>query len=211
MRELMKPYLLISFLLTTLLFSCKTYEVEGEFLRKVDGQKVVVPYFDSTGVDYIYIAEISAMGNEMKGILVVKKIDEEEKRVALISDFGNTLIDFRVRGEKVEKVYVIDDLDKLLIVNKLKKHFHFLVQSEYSVIQENRVKDTSILIAPFQSGRVHIYHSNERGIEKIKKFGQRKMQAELFFSKFEDEIADSVNFKSHEFSFEMRLSRREEQ
>ncbi len=207
MRRLMNPYLLISFLWISLLFSCKTYEAEGKFLRKVDMQEIIIPYFDSTGIDYLYRADISAMGNDLKGILIVKKINEDEKRVALISDFGNTLLDFSVKGDEIEKEYVIDDLDKFYIVNKLKKYFHFLVQSEYSIIQENILGDTHILIAPFQSGSVYIYETDEMKFDKIRKFGRRKMQAEVIFSGHENGIADSINFISHEFSFNMSLTR----
>lgn len=205
----MKVYLISSFLLIGIVFSCRTYEAEGELLQRPVEKKLVIPYFNTIEKDYLYKAAVSVSGRELKGILVVKKINKEEKRVALITDFGNTLLDFKISGDSIEPVYIIDDLNRKLIINKLKKYFHFLVNSSYDIAAVRRQGNNLIYTSPFQSGRVFIYEAGGQVIDSLKLAGKRKVKADLTFYSEGGDTADSIRFRSYELPLEMKFRVRE--
>lgn len=205
----MKVHLIISVFIGSIFFSCKTYKGGGEFFEKPEEMNLIIPYFDITGKEYLYNALIYAFGKELKGILVVRKINEEEKRVALITNFGNTLLDFRIAGDKVELMYAIDDLNKKLIIKKLKKYFHFLVNAEYDITSVYRQNNDLIYISSFQSKQIFIYKTEGQTRDSLKMAGRWKEKADLVFYGKKENVADSIRFISQEIPFGMRFWLRE--
>jgi hypothetical protein len=202
----MKKYLVISLVFFTF-WSCKTYPVEGEFISKATGETLIIPFFNETGYEYLYSGKISAYGKSFNGILVVKKISDSEKRIALVSDFGNTMIDLVVKNGKSEVNYILDDLNKAIIRNKLKKYFELLVNSEYTTESVYKSADKNIFTSEFQSKQVIIYENNASLVEKVKQVSRTKKKVEImFYSKAN--YADSIHFKSHEIPFEMKYYKR---
>jgi hypothetical protein len=203
----MRKYLVISLLLLSL-FACKAYQVDGELVTKDTDQTLVIPYFNETGYEYFYSGKIQAYGNSLNGILVVKKINDSQKRIALISDFGNTLLDFEIKDGETTVNYILDDLNKGIIVKKLKKYFEILVNSNYPVEAVYRKDNNKIYTSKLQSKRVMIFENSSGSIHKVKQVSRLKKKVEIeYFSS--SNIADSIHFRSNEIPFEMEFTLRE--
>jgi hypothetical protein len=203
----MRKYLVISLVLLSL-FACKSYRVDGELVSKDVEQTAVLPYFNETGFEYLYSGKIEAYGNSLNGILIVKKISDSEKRVALISEFGNTLMDFKIENGEVEVKYVLEDLNKKIIVKKLKKYFQLLVNSNYDVEAIYKKDGDKIYISKLQSKRMKLFENSDGAIHKLKQVSKLKKKVEIEYFSSTD-IADSIHFKSNEIPFEMRYYLRE--
>lgn len=202
----MRKYLVISLLLLSL-FACKSYRVDGELVSKDVEQTLVLPYFNETDFEYLYSGKIEAYGNSLNGILIVKKISDSEKRVALISDFGNTLMDFKIKNGEVEVKYVLEGLNKKIIVKKLKKYFQLLVNSKYNVEAIYEKDGGKIYTSKLQSKRVKLFENSDGSIHKLKQVSRLKKKVEIeYFSN--SDVADSIHFKSNEIPFEMKFSLR---
>jgi Ni,Fe-hydrogenase I large subunit len=182
--------------------------VDGELVSKDVEKTLVLPYFNETDFEYLYSGKIEAYGNALNGILVVKKISDSQKRVALLSDFGNTLMDFKINNGEVEVKYVLEDLNKKIIVKKLKKYFQLLVNSNYDVEAIYKKDGNKIYTSELQSKRVKLFENSLGLIQQLKQVSRLKEKVEInYFSS--SNIADSIHFKSNEIPFEMRYYLRE--
>src|SRR5690554_3214811 len=105
MYKLIRVFFIISFFsfLTT---SCKHYRIEGKKAVSISDY-YIVPYFNTLEKEYLYNAKIDIFGNELSGILVVKKLAEGRKRLALLSEFGNTILDFEFVNNDVKVIYIM--------------------------------------------------------------------------------------------------------
>ena len=202
-----RAYLVISITLLSL-FACKSYKVDGELVSKDVEQTVVLPFFNKTDFEYLYSGKIEAYGNSLSGILVVKKISDSQKRVALLSDFGNTLMDFKIENGEAEVNYILDDLNKKIIVKKLKKYFELLVNSKYTVEAIYEKDGNKIYTSEIQSKRVKLYENASGSIQQVKQVSRLKEKVEVEYFSSSD-IADSIHFKSNEIPFEMKFQLRE--
>lgn len=137
--------LLISFLG---LFACACQSYYGYDLTKRDFVKadtvVANTFFSKVGDEHIFRAEIKAFGREIKGLCVIKKINDSLHRVVLTSDFGNTLFDFSIYEDRYEHNFVMPDLDRKIIVNTLGKDFLYFLKNSYRTTQKASVKNKAV-------------------------------------------------------------------
>lgn len=195
------------FLISTsffLLNSCSHYALQGV----VEKEDILysVSYFSGIDSEYLFNARIDAFKNEVGGICVIKNLGENQHRVALLSDFGNTLLDFEFIGEKVIVHYVIEDLNKKIIVNKLKKYFQLLLNSEYKV--KKSIKDAEIIVyqSKLQGKRIFIRLNEDLELQSIRQASAFKNKTKIDFYGTESHI-DSMHFKSFELPIEMKFIR----
>ena len=80
--------------------------------------------------DYVYKAKIDVYGRYFGGILILKKVDENSHRVVFTTEFGSKIFDFLYEGDTFTKNFMIDDLDKKIIVNTLRKDFKILISEK---------------------------------------------------------------------------------
>lgn len=193
-------------LLPFVLFSCRHYGAQGELVSK-DGKTVVVPYFDELGFEYHYSAKVVAYDKTLNGILVVKKISESHKRVVLLSDFGNTLFDFEFSNGKSKVIYVMDNLNKKLLVNKLLLYFDFLTKSNYLSSAEYRREGEAIFQSKLKGKRVNISVPKFSPM-RLALMSRRRIKAEIVFFA-QDKFADSISFESKELPVHMFFKKRE--
>lgn len=125
--------LLFSILSIWILQSCKTYQLSNAEPVSVTKNSVENRYFDNPKTDYLYKSQIEIYGNEMSGILIIKKINETAHRIALTSDFGNKMMDFELSDSEFKVNYIIPDLDKKMVLKILEKDFRLLLKKNYSV------------------------------------------------------------------------------
>ena len=85
--------LFLSCSLFLFLLSCGTpFQIPKKYQKEQINQEVKNPYF-SGSEEHFYRATIEAYGHTFNGILAIKT-NSLSHRVALTTDFGNTLLDF---------------------------------------------------------------------------------------------------------------------
>lgn len=205
MFKLIRVSLIIS--LSFFLFSsCSNQRILGE---NVDFEETnyTTPYFNTNQKEYLYSASIKAFGNNIKGILAVKKLGEDHKRLALLSDFGNTLLDFEFIQGKVKINYVMDDLNKKIILNKLKKYLHLLIHSDYEVKKMFKSEEQRVIQSRFQGKQLFLFIDNSNRLTQLKQASKFKDKVDIYFYGASEE-ADSISFISHELPIRIDLKKR---
>ena len=131
MRKCQILYFLISFLFIVLLPSCGVKTVDG-FEREQKEGIYEVTYFADTATDYVYKAHISVYGKEFGGIFIAKKINDSIYRTAFTTEFGNKLFDFEISDDSFRVNYILEEMDKKIIVNTLKRDFMLLLKQRHA-------------------------------------------------------------------------------
>jgi hypothetical protein len=132
MRKLTTRFLLISFF-SVLLFSCKSYQVQGVTKKESLETGFKNHYFSNPETDYVYKAHIEIYGNPLGGIFIAKKINDTTHRVVFTTEFGNTLFDFELSDTSFKVNYIVADLDRKIIINTLKEDFRLLLKNDHKV------------------------------------------------------------------------------
>ena len=134
MPKSMKLLFQISCVVTILLTSCGSNKVvEGYNKVALDKNTFEVPYFSNPEMDYVYKANISVYGNELTGIFIAKKINETTHRVVFTTEFGNKLLDFEISETEFKVNFILEELDRKILINTLVNDFRLLLRSNYTV------------------------------------------------------------------------------
>lgn len=117
-----------------LLSSCSTVKTVTGFEQKETALKTYFStYFSDPKKDYIYKAQIAVYGRDFGGIFIAKKINDTVYRAAFTTEFGNKLFDFEVTDNSFKVNYILEELDKKIIVNTLKRDFMLLLKKNHEV------------------------------------------------------------------------------
>src|SRR6478672_10112312 len=138
-------------LISTLLFqlvSCKPYQVQDAVTKQTSIKEFKNPYFDNPEIDYVYKAQIEVYGNKLGGIFVAKKISDSVHRVVFTTEFGNKLMDFQLSDNDFKVNYIIEQLDKKIVLNTLEDDFRLLLKVNYQISES------------FEGSSFNVYKSN---------------------------------------------------
>lgn len=141
----MRKVFLIS-LLVALVSSCSVYQGPVGSKKEYSSNDKIVENiaFSTIGEEHVFRAEVNVFKKELSGMLIVKRMNEEEHRIVLTSDFGNTLFDFSIYKDGYKANYVMPDLNKKIILNMLARDFGYLVKSHYQP-KEKAVTESQIV------------------------------------------------------------------
>lgn len=178
--------LLLTSIVSLLLFSCKTYQ--GPSTSKEDYTNgsftVVNNYFATIGEEHIFRAHIQVFKKEVSGLLVVKRMDEQLHRVVLTSDFGNTLFDFSIYKDKPYAInYVMPDLDKKIILNFLAKDFSYLVEDTYTLNAKATQRDTTVYKGLYKKKKTFVVVNQQEEVTEVIAASARKPKIVFTYAK----------------------------
>ena len=115
---------------------CASYpKKQGLVTTSFTEQTLTNLYFSDASKDYIYKANISVYDKDFGGLLILKKVDNNEYRVAFTTEMGNKLFDFSFIDTDFKINYVLDDLDNKFLIQVLKTDFKALISEEINVLK----------------------------------------------------------------------------
>jgi hypothetical protein len=147
-------------------------------------EKKVENLYFSAPEDYLYKCHMEVYGNDISGILVVKKINKKTHRVVMTTDFGNKMIDFEISDKDFKLNYVLEDLNKKMVINFLKNDFQLLLKKDFLVSDKFENKDSNIFVSK-EDSEVHYLYFNK----------DSKLLSQLIYTKNNKEKID-FNFES---------------
>ncbi|MEX0997082.1 MAG: hypothetical protein WDZ45_08535 [Flavobacteriaceae bacterium] len=183
--------------LVFLLVSCKSYvplhaELTNNELKVVENE-----YFSDPAKDYVYRAKIEAYGNEFGGIFILKKVQDDLHRIVLTTDFGFKMLDVNVSQNTFQINFIIEQLDRKLILNTLEQDFKTLIKPSYEVIETYESPLSQIYKAKEGNRNYFIFKNKETGaIEKILQTTRTKEKVSFGFDGKNNTFADSI-FVNH--------------
>lgn len=164
-------------------------------LREVSCQETTFEnsYFSNPEKDYVYKAKIEAFGKFFGGILVVKKLKEEHHRIAFTTEFGAKIFDFEFEKNNFKVNYVVEALDKKMVIKNLRKNFQLLVKESFPVYKKYVDADYSVYQARHNKQHYFYFFSKESGLlEKMVQTSKTKEKVVVLFEAKESQFAYQV-------------------
>ncbi|CAM3260810.1 hypothetical protein [Aequorivita lipolytica] len=201
-------FLAISLLIIAVLTSCSLKTTEG--LRQVHFNRMEVenPYFSNANIDYVYKAKIEVYKKNFGGILIIKKIGPANHRVVFTTEFGSKLFDFEFEGETFTKHFIVEDLDKKLIIDILQDDFRVLVNESAKVLSVYESKNQRIYKTE-SNERFNFYFLEDESekLEKIVNTTESREKVTIDFTSAEAGIAQTIAIKHNNIKLTIDLEK----
>ena len=195
-------YLLSSFCL--LFIACGSYSKKHDFLIvKSLNSHIRNSYFSDETKDYVYKANITVYDNDFSGIFIVKKIDEANYRIVFTTEMGNKVFDFSFINDTFKVNNIIEDMNKALLINILKKDFSALVKEKLPVIKSYSLQDTLVYETVILNKK-HFYFKTQQ-LNKIIRVANGKEKVVFLFSEIKDTIAHQINVRHSNIKLNINL------
>jgi hypothetical protein len=159
-------YLLIS--ITLLLFACGTFPKKNN-LERLTGELPAIynPYFSDLFIDYVYKAKINFVGKSFGGIFVIKKLGPEQHRVVFTTEMGNKLFDFSFIKNEFKINFILDELNRKILINLLKKDFFVLTNENPNILSQYQKTGDSIFLETEIHNKTYFYQTVDDKLHKI--------------------------------------------
>lgn len=199
----MRRFLLINICVVLSVTACSLKTTEG--LRQIESTKAVVvnPYFSNPEIDYVYKAKIEAYGRNFGGILIVKKMEADHHRIVMTTELGNKLLDLQFKNGVFTENFVIEELDRKMILKVLKADFRLLL-TEKSLAVNAYDSETHRVYQTQSDNRYNFYFVSKESdnLEQIRNTSKLKEKVVVDFHSETGIEADSIfirhkNMKLH--------------
>ncbi|OBQ54695.1 hypothetical protein JJL45_14885 [Tamlana sp. s12] len=197
----MKRFLIIS--LICILSACASYSKKQGFTVINSEDSIINPFFSNLDKDYVYKAQIEVYDKVFGGLFIVKKTGSGSHRIVFTTEMGNKIFDFSFEKEVFKVNYILNDLDKKILINFLKKDFKVLVTEDIRSMKayhsaEDKVHQTII------DNQDYYYFIGEN-LHKIVKVNHGKEKIVFEFSKIEDHVSKHILIEHLNIEFKMTL------
>jgi len=198
-------FLLISILF--LLSACGSYPKKQNF-KEVANAKVEItnPYFSNSAEDYVYKADITVFKNSFSGIFIVKKLDKNHHRIVFTTEMGNKLFDFEFLQEIFKINHILQEMDKKVLINILKRDFFALIKENPLAAKTFTKDDLRITEADLLSKK-HYYHLTNKQLTKFVRSAKGKEKVTFLFSGISDNIAEAIEIVHQNIKLKIRLKK----
>lgn len=182
-------YLLSSFCL--LFIACGSYPKKHNFKNaETSNSSIQNSYFSDETKDYVYKANIDVYDNNFSGIFIVKKVGKSNHRIVFTTEMGNKIFDFSFVNNTFKVNFILEDMNKAILINILKKDFKALIQEELPVIKSYSTKDTLVYETTLDN-KTYFYFKTQQ-LDKIVRVGSSKEKVAFLFSEINDTIANQI-------------------
>ena len=186
-------------LFAVLLASCSpSYKLPAEYQSVVTTQTIIANPHIRVGEEYLYRATITAYGHTFSGLLAAKITADNTWRVALTTDFGNTLFDFENQSGKIKNNYITPDLNKKIIIRTLTTDFKHLLKTHWQVTQ--KYTNGTIEVQQSKDGNDAVYLFTS-GTDLFK---QLNMQGKKLYTTFTYNT-NNITIEHHTFTIKIVL------
>lgn len=195
-------YLLSSFCL--LFIACGSYSKKHNFqINTTSINSIHNPYFSNETKDYVYNATIDVYDNNFSGIFIVKKLGEANHRIVFTTKMGNKIFDFSFLDDTFKVNFIIEDMNKAILINILKKDFKALVQEKIPVIKSYSLQDTLIYETTL-SNKKHFYFKTQQ-LDKITSVKNGKEKGAILFSEIKNTNANQIKILHSNIKLKINL------
>lgn len=180
-------------LVLLLVVSCASYPKKEGFTESNSSKKIVTnPYFADSSKDYVYKANIKAFKNYFGGLLIVKKLGQDEHRVVFTTEMGNTIFDFTFKNKTFQVNKVIDKLDKAFIINTLKRDLRGLTKENH-IPNASYQRDGKTLVETEILQKKHYFYFESDTLVKLYRIKNIKPKVIYSYTEIADKQAKEIS------------------
>ena len=196
MKQILKCSL---FAILLSLSSCSpSYNLPAEYQSMATNKTIIANPHIRVGEEYLYRATITAYGHTFSGLLVAKITADNTWRVALTTDFGNTLFDFENQSGKIKTNYITPDLNRKIIIRTLTTDFKHLLKTHWQVTQKYTNGTIEVQQSKDGNDAVYLFTSGTN------LFKQLNMQGKKLYTTFTYNT-NNITIEHHSFTIKIVL------
>lgn len=150
------------------------------------------PYFSDVSKDYVYKAKIKVYSKSFSGIFIVKKLGKHNHRVVFTTEMGSKIFDFSFYNDEFKVNYVLDELDKKILLNILEKDFRVLVRESEFVISEFEKMNSSLYKTQILNNTYYYEFSDGNNLTGIYRVSNSKEKVQFLFSDIHEVTAKNI-------------------
>lgn len=159
----------------------------------------------------IYKTSIDFYQRNISGLLIIKKTDKQNYRIALTTQFGLKIFDFALKEGDLEVVYCIEYLNKNSLISTFEDDFNLLLmQNKFEQIYTFQKDEQKYKGWVFQSGKMNYYYLMSKEKNQIEKIEQRKRNAKkisVSLYDYSNNLPSSIQLEHHNFKLKMNFKR----
>jgi hypothetical protein len=196
------------FFLILLLGSCGSNNVVKDYKSiSLETKTFEVPYFSNPEIDYVYKANISVYGNELTGIFIAKKINDTTHRIVLTTEFGNKLLDFEISNTNFKVNFILEELNRKMLINTLVTDFRLLLKNHYDVNNQFENNEEYVLESLDKKKMNYLFVSKATNkLIKIVHSSKRKEIITLFYTSKNDIFAENIIIQHQNIKLKIELN-----
>ena len=142
--------------------SCSpSYKLPAEYQSVATNKTIIANPHVRVGEEYLYRTTITAYGHTFSGLLAAKITADNTWRVALTTDFGNTLFDFENQNGKIITNYITPDLNKKIITHTLTTDFNHLLKTHWQITQKYANNTLEVLQSKDGNNKAYLFTSRD--------------------------------------------------
>ena len=187
---------LINFCLFICFTSCSLPTTKGFIETSVSITEYQNLYFSNPTEDYVYKAKIKAFNKNFGGLLIVKKIATKNHRIVFTTEFGNKIFDFEINNGKTTTHFILEQLNKGVIIKTLQRDFETLTK-EYNTVQKTFKSNNFIIYKSKLKSRYNYYFIDKttKELDKIVHATKTKEKTIFSFNKATKNKALKINIQ----------------
>lgn len=148
----------------------------------------------------------------VSGLLVVKAEENERYRIVMTSKLGSKIFDFNLGKEHFVVNFCIDQLDRKLVLNILKKDLRLLtnsyLQPENVTAFTDTLADNTVYRIKTKKGYRHFKYDNSSGhLMKIERGSKRKAKTVVDIGSYQNDLPDKIELRHLQIKLELMLKR----
>ncbi|NOQ28070.1 MAG: hypothetical protein GQ564_22130 [Bacteroidales bacterium] len=157
----------------------------------------------------IYKANINFYKNDISGLLIIKKTDNNIYRIALTTQFGLKIFDFELNHGILNVKHCIEYLNKEVIIKTFQTDFNLLLmQNNTEAIYFIKNTEMNQNIWQFSSGKINRYYIQNSESEKIENISSKKRNSEKIsvgLHNYKANIPMNITLEHHNIKLKMNL------
>ncbi|MDR6843388.1 hypothetical protein [Flavobacterium granuli] len=166
-----------------------------------------VPYFSNPAIDYVYKANITVYGKELTGIFIAKKINDNKHRVVFTTEFGNKLFDFEISETDFKVNFILEELDRKMVMNTLVADFRLLLRNHYTISEQFENAENTVFLALDKDKMNYLFVSKStKKLNKIIHSSKRKEIINLLYSSENNIFAEKIVIQHQNIKLKIELN-----
>lgn len=155
----------------------------------------------------IYKADISFYKNDIGGLLIIKKTNDNIYRIALTTQFGLKIFDFELDHGNLNVEYCVEYLNKKVILNTFQNDFNLLLmQNQFETA--NLFQNQNQQIWQFRERNIsynYIENTTSQNIENIHLSKRNSEKISVGLYSYVGEIPKEIKLEHHNIKLTMHL------
>lgn len=191
-----------------LFVSCSLPTTKGYLERSVSKINIENNYFSNEKTDYIYKAKIDIYNKKFGGILIIKKTGVDRHRVVFTTEFGNKIFDFEITNGTFKMNYVLEELNKKIILKTLQDDFYILVK-QFSKVKNQFDSAKEIVYQTKYNKDYDLYYfflKENNQLFKIEKSSKHKKKVTFDLININNDIGKIIDITHQNFKLKIHLN-----